>query len=121
MGKIKGRLASAAAALALAGGAVVAGAGPAAAEPYCNYISDTSRPTVYPGDEGPAVAQVQCLINQYSAYPTWVTEDGDYGTATGRAIMWVQTCNGTTGGADGIVGSSTWYRLYTPKAACDLY
>lgn len=116
--KIKRRVASAAAAFTLAAGVVVAGAGSAAAEPYCNYISDSSRPTVYPGDESAAVKQVQCLINVYSAYRYGLTVDGDYGTATGTAIMWVQSCNGTTGGADGIVGSSTWYRLYTPKAAC---
>ncbi|MEU9955312.1 peptidoglycan-binding protein [Streptomyces sp. NPDC050982] len=107
--------------LALGGSLAVApSASAAVAEPNCNYISDTARPTVRPNDEGNAVRQVQCLINTYSAYPNWLEVDGDYGPATAQGIYWVQTCNGTTGGADGIVGSSTWSRLYSPKPACAL-
>ncbi|MFC8197780.1 peptidoglycan-binding protein [Streptomyces sp. NPDC060006] len=107
----------------LAAGATLVGAptaSAAVAEPHCNYISDTARPTVRPNDEGNAVRQVQCLINTYSAYPGWLDVDGDYGQDTAQGIYWVQTCNGTTGGADGIVGTSTWNRLYDPKPACAL-
>ncbi|MCX4911574.1 peptidoglycan-binding protein [Streptomyces sp. NBC_00878] len=107
--------------LALAGtlaGAPSASA--AVAETNCNYIADSARPTVRPNDKGNAVRQVQCLINYYSKYSDWLEEDGDYGPATAQGVYWVQTCNGTTGGADGIVGSSTWSRLYTPKPACAL-
>ncbi|WP_328498564.1 peptidoglycan-binding protein [Streptomyces sp. NBC_00414] len=117
------RLALLGSTVVLAVGGSLAGApsaSAAAAEPYCNYISDTARPTVRPDDEGNAVRQVQCLINVYSAYPTWLEVDGDYGPATAQGIYWVQTCNGTTGGADGIVGPSTWSRLYSPKPACAL-
>ena len=63
---------------------------------------------------------MQCLINNYSHYDKWLDVDGDYGQKTAAGIFYVQTCNGTTGGADGIVGTSTWSRLYSPKAACAL-
>ncbi|WP_037682855.1 peptidoglycan-binding domain-containing protein [Streptomyces cellulosae] len=116
------RLALLCSTVVLAAGGTLAGATSASAvapaESNCNYISDSSRPTVRPGDKGNAVRQVQCLINFYSAYPTLLDVDGDYGQNTARGVYWVQTCNGTTGGADGIVGSSTWSRLYSPKAAC---
>ncbi|GHB67439.1 MULTISPECIES: peptidoglycan-binding domain-containing protein [Streptomyces] len=107
--------------LALGGSLAVApSASATAAEPYCNYISDTARPEVRPNAEGNAVRQVQCLINVYSKYPTYLDVDGDYGPATAQGIYYVQTCNGTDGGADGIVGPSTWNRLYNPKPACAL-
>ncbi|MEU6230361.1 peptidoglycan-binding protein [Streptomyces sp. NPDC047042] len=109
--------------LVLAAGGVLAGApsaGAAAAESNCNYIADSARPTVHPGDKGNNVRQVQCLINFYSNYSEYLTVDGDYGQNTAAGIFYVQTCNGTTGGADGIVGPSTWSRLYSPKAACAL-
>jgi peptidoglycan hydrolase-like protein with peptidoglycan-binding domain len=92
----------------------------AATETNCNYIDDSARPTVNPGDVGDAVRQVQCLVNYYSGYPHWLEEDGGYGPRTLDGVHWVQTCNATTGGADGIVGSSTWSRLYAPKSACAL-
>ncbi|MFE9648464.1 peptidoglycan-binding protein [Streptomyces sp. NPDC006365] len=107
----------------LAAGGLLTGAptaSAAAAEANCNYIDDSARPTVRPGDTGDAVRQVQCLINYYSGYSNWLEEDGGYGSYTLEAIHWVQTCNATTGGADGIVGPSTWSRLYTPKPDCDL-
>ncbi|WP_405818404.1 peptidoglycan-binding protein [Streptomyces sp. NBC_01390] len=109
--------------LALAAGGVLAGApsaGATAAESNCNYIPDSARPEVNRGDKGDNVRQVQCLINFYSKYPTYIDVDGDYGQKTAAGIYYVQTCNGTTGGADGIVGPSTWSRLYSPKAACAL-
>jgi peptidoglycan hydrolase-like protein with peptidoglycan-binding domain len=91
-----------------------------AAETNCNYIADSARPTVHPNDKGNAVRQVQCLIDYYSKYQDWLDVDGDYGQATAQGVYYVQTCNGTTGGADGIVGPSTWSRLYSPKPACAL-
>ncbi|MFF3484669.1 peptidoglycan-binding protein [Streptomyces sp. NPDC002701] len=107
--------------LAVAGALVAApSANAVAAEPLCDHIPDSATPTVRPDDQGDAVRQVQCLVNNYSAYADWVEVDGDYGPATARGVHWVQTCNGTTGGADGIVGPSTWSRLYTPKPACAL-
>ncbi|MCX5602237.1 peptidoglycan-binding protein [Streptomyces phaeochromogenes] len=107
--------------LALGGSLAVApSASAAVAETNCNYISDTARPTVRPNDEGNAVRQVQCLINYYSKYSDWLDVDGDYGQATARGVYYVQTCNATDGGADGIVGPSTWNRLYNPKPACAL-
>ncbi|MEV8037470.1 peptidoglycan-binding domain-containing protein [Streptomyces sp. NPDC086182] len=107
--------------LAVAGMLVAApSANASAAESNCNYIADSARPTVHPGDNSSAVKQVQCLIDFYSKYSDWLDVDGDYGQATARGVFWVQTCNGTTGGADGVVGPSTWSRLYTPKPACAL-
>jgi peptidoglycan hydrolase-like protein with peptidoglycan-binding domain len=105
----------------LAAGTLLTTAPTASAEPAetnCNHIDDAARPTVRPGEVSAAVRQVQCLINHYSRYTRWLEEDGDYGPKTLEGVHWVQTCNGTTGGADGIVGSSTWSRLYTPKSEC---
>ncbi|MFJ7044898.1 peptidoglycan-binding protein [Streptomyces sp. NPDC101112] len=105
----------------LAAGTLLTGAPAASAvpsEPHCDHIDDSARPTVRPGDVSPAVRQVQCLVNQYSGYPRWLEEDGTYGPRTQDAVRWVQNCNGTTGGPDGIVGPSTWSRLYTPKPEC---
>jgi peptidoglycan hydrolase-like protein with peptidoglycan-binding domain len=109
------------AAVLAAGGALLVGA-PAAnaavAETNCNHLDDAARPTVEPGSTGNAVRQVQCLINYYSGYPNWLEEDGGYGPRTLDGVHWVQTCNETTGGADGVVGPSTWSLLYAPKEAC---
>jgi peptidoglycan hydrolase-like protein with peptidoglycan-binding domain len=105
----------------LAAGTLLTGAPTASAapsEPHCDHIDDSARPTVRPGDVSPAVRQVQCLVNQYSGYSRWLEEDGTYGPRTQDAVRWVQNCNGTTGGPDGIVGPSTWSRLYTPKPEC---
>ncbi|MFK4099498.1 peptidoglycan-binding protein [Streptomyces sp. NPDC019531] len=107
----------------LAAGGLLTGAptaNAAAAADNCPYIDASARPTVSPGDAGDAVRQVQCLINNYSKYPNWVEVDGSYGPKTLEGVHWVQTCNATTGGADGIVGPSTWSALYTPKPACAL-
>ncbi|MEV2211556.1 peptidoglycan-binding protein [Streptomyces sp. NPDC050997] len=90
----------------------------AVAETDCPYIGESERPTVNQGDSGDKVRQVQCLINYYSGYPNWLEMDGEYGSRTLQGVRWVQTCNDTTGGADGIVGASTWSRLYAPKPAC---
>ncbi len=102
----------------LLSGAPVANA--ATAEDSCNHIDDAARPTVNPGATGAAVRQVQCLVNFYSGYPNWLEEDGSYGQRTLAGVHWVQTCNGTAGGPDGIVGPSTWSRLYVPLPACAL-
>lgn len=107
------------AAATLLTGAPTANAAPAA-ETNCNHIDDAARPTVRPGEVSAAVRQVQCLVNHYSGYSRWLEEDGDYGPRTLEGVQWVQNCNGTTGGPDGIVGPSTWSRLYTPKSECAL-
>lgn len=107
----------------LAAGGLLTGApttSAATADANCPYIDASARPTVRPGDTGDAVRQVQCLVNNYSAYPNWVEVDGSYGSKTLEGVHWVQTCNATTGGADGIVGPSTWSALYTPEPACAL-
>nr|WP_237270147.1 peptidoglycan-binding protein [Streptomyces caniscabiei] len=117
------RLALAFGTVVLAAGGLLTGAptaSAAAAETYCDHIDDSARPTVRPGDTGDAVRQVQCLINFYSKYSNWLEEDGGYGPKTLEGVHWVQTCNATTGGADGVVGPSTWSALYTPKPACAL-
>ncbi|MFF7791778.1 peptidoglycan-binding protein [Streptomyces sp. NPDC007991] len=113
-------------ALLAAGGLLVGGSmasavpSATAAETNCNHIDDAARPTVEPDDTGDAVRQVQCLVNFYSGYPNWLEEDGSYGPRTLAGVHWVQTCNATVGGPDGIVGPSTWSRLYTPKPECSL-
>ncbi|WP_431948646.1 peptidoglycan-binding domain-containing protein [Actinacidiphila sp. bgisy167] len=117
---LKRKAAMGLAAVAMAAGGVVFSGGSASAEPLCNYISDSSRPTIYPTNVSSAVKQIQCLINNYSNYPYWLDVDGEYGPATKDAVGYVQSCNRTSGGVDYIVGSSTWNALYNPIAACRL-
>ncbi|WP_217241550.1 peptidoglycan-binding protein [Streptomyces sp. AC555_RSS877] len=105
----------------LTGGPTASSASSAtAAETHCNHIDDSARPTVNPGATGDAVRQVQCLVNFYSGFHHWLEEDGGYGPRTLEGVHWVQTCNGTAGGPDGIVGPGTWSRLYAPKPECAL-
>ena len=79
--------------LVLAAGGVLAGApsaGATAAEDNCNYIADSARPTVHPGDKGNNVRQVQSLIDFYSNYPMWIDVDGDYGQKTQHLVPSLQ-------------------------------
>lgn len=120
----RGRLTIAAASLSLALAGAVVAAHPAAASSEgaeqgpCTYVSDNDRPTIDPGDHNVYVAQIQCLINHYSAYPNLLVVDWDYGPATRAAVGWVQNCNRTSGGIDYQVGPSTWRALYHPRAGC---
>ena len=86
---------------------------PPAAEPFCNYVPDSARPYVFPGERTAEVKQVQCLINRHSSWARGhqpgLAVDGSYGPMTGAAIMSVQRCNGVA--ADGIVGPKTWSAL----------
>lgn len=54
------------------------------------------------GAKGPAVQQLQVLLNQNGAS---LTADGDFGKGTRRAVMAFQTANGL--GADGVVSKGT--------------
>jgi peptidoglycan hydrolase-like protein with peptidoglycan-binding domain len=92
----------------------------------CNYVYDWDRPTkrygagLPPLAPNPYVKQIQCLINVGSTYPYWVTVDGQFGPRTDAAVRWVQDCNDTSGGVDGIVGQWTWLDLYIPDWQCAL-
>lgn len=104
------------------------GASPAfAADTYgsCNYVGDWDRPVKkkgagLSGSPDAYVKQIQCLINIGSKYPTYLTVDGRFGSGTDAAVRWVQSCNQTAGGVDGVVGSNTWLDLYLPDANCAL-
>jgi hypothetical protein len=89
-------------------------------------VYDWDRPTkrygagLSPLPPDPYVKQIQCLIKVGSKYPYWLTEDGRFGPRTDAAVRWVQTCNATPGGVDGIVGYWTWLDLYIPDWQCAL-
>jgi hypothetical protein len=127
--------------LSTVGGSFLAGAAPASAAPgaskaavvspndtygSCNYVNDWDRPTKRYGAGLPPrapdayVKQIQCLINVGSTYPQWLTVDGQFGSRTDAAVHWVQNCNHTTGGSDGVVGQWTWLDLYIPDSQCAL-
>jgi peptidoglycan hydrolase-like protein with peptidoglycan-binding domain len=116
-------------------GAAPAGAAPTAAKvpvvstnstySQCNNVGDGDRPTKrqgagLPNGNDAYVRQIQCLINVGSTYPIWLTVDGQFGPKTDAAVRWVQNCNHTTGGADGVVGQWTWLDLYLPDSQCAL-
>lgn len=119
-----GAVGGAVAALCLGG--LVAPSAAHAADTYgrCNHVNDWYRPTLkkgpYNASTAAAVKQVQCLINVGAWYPQPLSEDGEFGARTDAAVRWVQDCNETTGGVDGIVGSHTWLDLYLPDPDCSL-
>ncbi|MGH9131060.1 MAG: peptidoglycan-binding domain-containing protein, partial [Acidimicrobiales bacterium] len=84
----------------------------------CSYVPPYDQPQLSYGSTGAAVKQVQCLINNGSSYPYYISVDGDFGTATQAGVYYVQSCNGIT--VDGIVGPETWYYLYNPMPQCAL-
>jgi peptidoglycan hydrolase-like protein with peptidoglycan-binding domain len=91
----------------------------------CNHVNDGDRPTKrqgagLPNGNDAYVRQIQCLINVGSKYPIWLTVDGQFGPKTNTAVRWVQDCNDTSGGVDGIVGQWTWLDLYLPDSQCAL-
>ncbi|WP_200301046.1 peptidoglycan-binding domain-containing protein [Streptomyces adelaidensis] len=77
----------------------------------CGYYSGTALTKA--NQTGAAAAarikEVQCLINYNTSYPTWLNEDGDFGTATYNAVRSVQSHAGIS--VDGQVGSVTWGKL----------
>ena len=100
------------------GGAAVATA-PAQAAPqtaasqaagyYCGYDNRTTPPTISQGAKGNTVREAQCLLLSlgYSVGSTGV--DGDFGSATKKAVRAFQGDYGLA--VDGIVGKNTWYGL----------
>ncbi len=85
------------------------------AERECNYYHGRP-PVIRPGTSGPAVLQIQCLINTRSNYPDPVPETGDFDPPTIKAVGYVQRCNGIA--VDGVIGPRTWRALEHPIPAC---
>lgn len=69
-----------------------------------------NRPTLREGSQGEAVAELQAALKLLGYYPG--TVDGIYSAAMTQAVIKFQQAVGLT--ADGIVGQSTWERLF-PK------
>ncbi|WP_405497350.1 peptidoglycan-binding protein [Streptomyces sp. NBC_00096] len=102
--------------LAFGGAANAAGPASAAAADQsvattCNYYSGTAlTKTGQTGSDAvKRIKQVQCLINQNTSYPTWLTEDGQFGQATYDAVRTVQGKARIS--VDGEVGANTWSKL----------
>ncbi|MBN2800959.1 MAG: murein L,D-transpeptidase catalytic domain family protein [Deltaproteobacteria bacterium] len=70
------------------------------AEAWAQVVGGTL--TLRLGSKGPAVQQLQTLLNQNGSS---LTADGDFGKGTRRAVIAFQTANGL--GADGVVGRGT--------------
>ncbi|WP_424183862.1 peptidoglycan-binding domain-containing protein [Actinokineospora sp. G85] len=67
------------------------------------------RPTVRRGSKGPAVSELQRILNVwYPALPRLAT-DGDFGPATEARVKHMQRAAGLA--ADGVAGPATWRRL----------
>lgn len=64
-------------------------------------------PIIKLGDDGPAVSEVQTLLNE--AIGAGLAVDGDFGPATKEAVRAFQARHGLT--VDGIVGPDTWEAL----------
>jgi peptidoglycan hydrolase-like protein with peptidoglycan-binding domain len=68
----------------------------------------SSHPTLKQGASGPAVSELQTLLNKNGAR---LSVDGQFGPATANAVRDYQASRGLT--ADGIVGPKTWNALRT--------
>ncbi|WP_406353627.1 peptidoglycan-binding protein [Streptomyces sp. NBC_01635] len=66
---------------------------------------------VGPGATGDRVREIQCLVNNHAYYDgPDVAVDGQYGSATTRAVKRLQE-NWGRGTVDGVVGPETWRAL----------
>jgi peptidoglycan hydrolase-like protein with peptidoglycan-binding domain len=68
----------------------------------CN--DSISRPNLHLGSSGPAVAQLQCYLN--NAIDAGIDEDGSFGRVTQNTVRDFQQCADIT--VDGLVGAQTW-------------
>ncbi|MFI9235870.1 peptidoglycan-binding protein [Streptomyces sp. NPDC053079] len=101
--------------------ALTAASSPAAAQTEQSTAPTTMSPlacgryngtaiTTY-GQRNIRVWEVQCLLNNYSAYPESLNQDSDFGPATLTGVKWLQRCAGID--VDGEVGPDTWHALRT--------
>ncbi|MCK2239405.1 MULTISPECIES: peptidoglycan-binding protein [unclassified Crossiella] len=67
------------------------------------------RPTIRRGSTGPAVAEVQRILNAWYPKLARLATDGVFGPATHARVVYMQQRAGL--GADGIVGPLTWRKL----------
>lgn len=68
----------------------------------------STHPPLRPGDTGPAVRHLQCLLRERGFD---VPTDGYYGRETGAALLAFQRQCGFV--VDGILGPQTWRALHT--------
>ena len=61
------------------------------------------------GDAGSEVWAMQLLVKGYGYSLGWYGADGDFGSATEKAVVKYQSANGLD--ADGICGPKTWAKL----------
>lgn len=73
----------------------------------------TARPTLRKGDKGEAVAEMQGLLAGRGYDLGKYGIDGDFGSATEKAVKAFQKDVGLT--ADGVVGAKTWAALEGPQ------
>ncbi|WP_446038613.1 peptidoglycan-binding domain-containing protein [Streptomyces sp. SID1121] len=79
----------------------------------CSYSG--GHPTLRSGDSGPAVAHMQCLLNEFWGYN--LLEDGHFGMNTHVALSNFQVwC--VPGNESGIVGATTWNSLHPDTSSC---
>lgn len=82
------------------------------AAPAQKAPSSSNMPVLREGMTGPAVKDMQLLLNQKGAS---VSADGKFGPATAKAVKTFQSESGLT--ADGVVGPKTWDALSAGGAA----
>ena len=82
---------------------------PTTSKPQKENPTVSSKPTLRKGDKGPFVTLAQTeLLNKGYDLGKWGV-DGDYGSATEKAVKSFQKDNGLT--QDGVIGPSTWAML----------
>jgi zinc D-Ala-D-Ala carboxypeptidase len=100
-------LAALAASVTTVGPAAATSSGDVSVAAPCPYSG--LHPSIAPGDDGPPVAHLQCLLNKVWGY-TDVAADGEFGPITERAVIRHQEDCGIR--VDGVVGPETWRHLH---------
>ncbi len=77
------------------------------------------KPTLRYGSKGPAVKELQMLLNAQSSTQPKITADSDFGNKTFAAVKAFQKHKRLK--MDGVVGKNTWPALANPDLAATLY
>jgi N-acetylmuramoyl-L-alanine amidase len=85
--------------------------------PALSQMSGVMRPVIQSGSQGNEVSELQAALKLLGYFPGNV--DGYFGESTVVAVTQFQQSAGIE--SDGVVGSTTWNRLFPPATGGDTY
>lgn len=83
-------------------------------KPNRQRTSHQGLPTLRKGAQGKYVRRLQVVLNQHTAAPPLLKEDGYFGPKTLGAVIYFQRSVSLS--FDGVVGTQTWLKLLAPEA-----